>query len=364
MKEEPAIHKLYNKCMNACGIIAEFNPFHQGHAYLLHTVKDRIGMDVLIVILSTYFSSRGLPSIMTPEAKIRYALEEGADLVIALPSVYAMQSADYFARAAVDALHKAGVTSLYFGSESADLPFLRSVIEAQKDLAVDPSTSQARNAARLHSLPPNDLLAAAYLKACAPYHIQCIAIERDQSLQSATWLRQALLDRNPSVSSNGCDLKQNWNSYYPLLRYMLLETDPAVLASFFLVEEGVENRLIENARRHDDWRGFLEASITRTYSRARIQRICMMILLQISKTEMKEHRRFDTIQVLGMTPKGQAWLKSLPDSNPVCTRLADLPPFERKIELKSRRLYDLIGQSETIWKPIRYDPNALKEKVV
>ena len=238
--------------MIIAGVIAEFNPMHDGHRYLLQTIKEQLHPDVLIVVLSTYFSSRGLPSLENVETKTKLALEAGADLVIALPSVYAMQSADYFARYAIEALSSAQVNILCFGSESANLHTLQQKAKQIQLLNVDPSTSLARNAAKFDlDLQPNDILAIQYIRWCENFNIKPYPILRDQSLKSATQTRADYFSGIEQVEDHLFEPQQNWSSYYPFLRYQLLENDPKVLSQIFLVEEGIEHRLIQCALLHD-----------------------------------------------------------------------------------------------------------------
>lgn len=341
--------------MKAYGVIAEFNPLHDGHRYLLETVRSLYHPDVLVVVLSTWFSSRGLPCLQTPQTRTRLALQAGADLVIALPAVYAMQSADYFARYAIEALKTAGVSVLCFGSETGEAGPLCQKATQVAGLEADPSTSQARHAAAAGlGMRPNDILALQYIRQAAHFGMEIRPILRDQSLKSATAIRHDYFAGLPQKEDALFEARQSWDAYYPLLRYMLLETDPQQLASFFLVEEGIEHRLIRLAAHCEDWPSFLEQAITKTYSRARVQRICMMILLQISKTEMKRHSSFFTIQVLGMNPAGAMWLKSLPAGTPIYSRFRELPDWLQRVELKSSRLYSLFSSAPCFWKVV-YD---------
>lgn len=345
--------------MKAYGVIAEFNPFHDGHRYLLEQVRTLYHPDVLVVILSTWFSSRGLPCLQSVETRTRMALEAGADLVIALPSVYAMQSADYFALYAVEALKCAGVSALCFGSETGDLPTLLQMSEDLDRLSADPSTSQARNTAAAGlGVRPNDILALQYIRQARHFGMDVFPIVRNQSLKSATAIRRDYFSGLEQPYAVQFEPKQSWNSYYPLLRCMLLETDPKCLRSFFLVEEGIENRLIQAALQDIDWESFLAHTISKTYSRARIQRTCMMILLQISKTEMKTHDSFFTVQLLGLNPTGRRWLASLPEGAPVCSRFRQLPDWLQRLELKTSRLYSLFSEASTQWKVVFYDPQT------
>lgn len=339
--------------MIIAGVIAEFNPMHDGHRYLLQTIKEQLHPDVLIVVLSTYFSSRGLPSLENVETKTKLALEAGADLVIALPSVYAMQSADYFARYAIEALSSAQVNILCFGSESANLHTLQQKAKQIQLLNVDPSTSLARNAAKFDlDLQPNDILAIQYIRWCENFNIKPYPILRDQSLKSATQTRADYFSGIEQVEDHLFEPQQNWSSYYPFLRYQLLENNPKVLSQIFLVEEGIEHRLIQCALLHDRWEDFLNAAVTKTYSKARIQRTCFMILLQISKTEVKEHPSFFEMQILGMNTIGRNWIKSLPKETPMASKFNQLPTHLQKWHLKEHRLYSLISPKTKPWKVV------------
>ncbi|MBP3853477.1 MAG: nucleotidyltransferase family protein, partial [Erysipelotrichaceae bacterium] len=156
--------------MKTCGIIAEYNPFHQGHRYHLSKAKEASGCETLVVITSGLFSQRGLPSLMDPAAKTRLALENGADLVLELPACYTLQSARYFSRYAIQSLSALGIDSLCFGSETNDIPYLESLSLQKKDLKTDPSTSLNHNTDL--NLQPNDILAYHYIQDCRTHHIE------------------------------------------------------------------------------------------------------------------------------------------------------------------------------------------------
>lgn len=107
--------------MKIAAVIAEYNPFHNGHAYQLHRIKEHYGYDFVIVVMSGDFTQRGEPAIVDKYARTQMALLSGADLVIELPAYYACASAEYFATGAVSLIHGLGcVDALFFGSESED----------------------------------------------------------------------------------------------------------------------------------------------------------------------------------------------------------------------------------------------------
>lgn len=107
--------------MNVCGIIAEYNPLHHGHVYHLSQARLETQSRYVVVAMSASFTQRGEPAVFDKWARTRWALMNGADLVIELPALYCLQSAEYFARGGVKLLGRLGVvTHLCFGSELAD----------------------------------------------------------------------------------------------------------------------------------------------------------------------------------------------------------------------------------------------------
>lgn len=103
------------------GIIAEYNPFHNGHAYHIQETKKRLGSDYVIVVMSGNYVQRGAPTIIDKYSRTRMALESGADLVLELPNCFATASAEYFAFGGISILDKLNVVgNLCFGTESLD----------------------------------------------------------------------------------------------------------------------------------------------------------------------------------------------------------------------------------------------------
>ena len=145
--------------MKTVGIIAEYNPLHKGHLHHISRTRQILKPDLLVVIVSSFFSQRGLPSLISRQDKTALALQAGADLVLELPAVYAAQSADYFALYAIESLKTAGVNTLCFGSELNDIELLKELEQKQLDRRFDPALSQAQNwRGVLGNLPANDLL--------------------------------------------------------------------------------------------------------------------------------------------------------------------------------------------------------------
>ena len=113
--------------MKVAAVIAEYNPFHNGHSYQLQTMRQELGVDYIIVVMSGDFMQRGIPAIMDKYERCRMALENGADIVFELPVYFSLGSAEYFAVGAVSLLDKLGVVDfLHFGSECGDIGALTS----------------------------------------------------------------------------------------------------------------------------------------------------------------------------------------------------------------------------------------------
>ncbi|UTY38410.1 nucleotidyltransferase family protein [Allocoprobacillus halotolerans] len=107
--------------MKILGLIVEYNPFHNGHIYHIQKAQSLDQFDYTIAIMSSSFVQRGEPAIIDKWKRSQIAIEYGIDLVIELPFVYACQSADYFAKGAIELLAKIGVTDICFGSENGEI---------------------------------------------------------------------------------------------------------------------------------------------------------------------------------------------------------------------------------------------------
>ena len=235
--------------MTITGIIAEFNPFHNGHKYLLDQTEG-----LKIVAMSGNFMQRGEPAIVDKWTRAQMALENGADLVVELPFLVSVQAADFFGQGAVDILARLGVDSLAFGTEEvldyqkiADLyaecgQEMEKFVENLPDSLSYPQKTQAmwKEFAGLDFSgdTPNHVLALAYAKAVAGRDIKLHPIQRqgagyhsvdkDVDFASATAIRQHQTDSNflerfmPTIELFENASKVSWEDYFPLLRYQIL----------------------------------------------------------------------------------------------------------------------------------------------
>ena len=238
--------------MKICGIVTEYNPFHNGHLYHIKKAKEISKCDILIAVMSGNFVQRGEPAIADKWLRTKYALENGVDIVIELPYPFALQSADGFAKGAIRSLQLAGVNCIVFGSETNDIIKLQTIAKE----AFQPKTkdfSMAKNfSMTFDTLSSNDILGISYLKALQNTNIIPDTIKRTnqyhdtdlaQSIASATAIRKGVFNNkdisHATVMANELNKQHAFSLYYPLIQTLLTTLSPSYLSTIFLMDEGV-----------------------------------------------------------------------------------------------------------------------------
>lgn len=368
--------------MSVCAIVAEYNPFHHGHAYHLAASRALSGADHVVVVMSGNFTQRGEPAVVDKFTRARMALRQGADLVLELPVGYAVQPAQFFALGSVGILSQLGVvTHLAFGSEETDLAQLRRLSEGLsaedgglsaaigQGLAAGLSYPQARaQAAALCLSQPdfsqedilrllkgsNAILALEYLAALrhwgsgiVPLPVQRQgAAHREQALTpsfaSATAIRQALGAGALPASALPHD---SWAllqaaqaagrgpvtaaAFGPMVAYRL-RYQPETAARLPDMAEGLDDRLIAAARQCDSWADMLARAVTRRYTRARVGRALVHTLLGMTQDDMAAIRQTLPLyaRVLGVRRPALPLLSAISTRAevPVITRPAHYQP--------------------------------------
>lgn len=331
--------------MTITGIIAEFNPFHNGHKYLLEQADG-----LKIIAMSGNFMQRGEPAIVDKWTRSQMALENGADLVIELPFLVSVQAADFFGQGAVDILVRLGIDRLAFGTEE--------VLDYQKiaDLYAERGQEMADFLANLPdslSYPqktqamwkefagldfsgdtPNHVLALAYAKAVAGRNIKLHPIKRqgagyhsvdkDVDFASATAIRQHRSDQDflerfmPSVDVFKGANKVSWEDFFQLLRYQILSNPD--LTTIYQVNQEMAVRMKEAIKTAQSVEELVEAVATKRYTKARVRRLLTYILVQARESDLPEG-----IHVLGFTEKGRQHLKSLKGQVSLVSRIGKEP---------------------------------------
>lgn len=355
--------------MTVTGIIAEFNPFHNGHQYLLEQAKG-----IKIVALSGNFTQRGEPAIVDKWTRAQMALNNGADLVVELPFLVAVQSADYFAQGAVDILAKLGVDNLTFGTESAldynhigDIYVKRhqEMTRFLKNQPSDLSYPQKTQAMWEHFTgiefsgdTPNHILGLAYTKVASLKGIRLNPIKRQGagyhskekvvSYASATSIRHHRSDKdfvrafmpNPELLLDSPQVA--WDNYFHLLKYQILTNSN--LTAIYQVNEELANRITSSIRQATTVEELVTQVATKRYTKARVRRVLTYILVNAVDTPLPQ-----AIHVLGFTPKGREHLKTVKQSVAIVARIGAKPWDE--LTQKGDAIYQLgdEGIAEQTW---------------
>ena len=365
--------------MTVTGIIAEFNPFHNGHKYLLEQAKG-----LKVVAMSGNFMQRGEPAIVDKWIRAQMALENGADLVIELPFLVSVQAADFFGQGSIDILARLGIDTLVFGTEEvldyqkiADLYSERGqemefFMENLPDSLSYPQKTQAmwKEFAGLDFSgdTPNHVLALAYAKAVAGRNISLYPIQRqgagyhsvdkDVDFASATALRQHQNDQDflerfmPSVEIFENANKVSWEDYFSLLRYQILSNPD--LTNIYQVNQEMAVRIkdaIKTAKSVDE---LVEVVATKRYTKARVRRLLTYILVQARESDLPEG-----IHVLGFTEKGRQHLKSLKEQVHLVSRIGKEPWDEmtQKADQIYQQGHPSIAEQNFGRAPIRIETN-------
>lgn len=325
--------------MKTVGLITEYNPFHNGHAYHIEKAKMLTGADRVIVVMSGDFVQRGAPAVMPKHLRTESALLSGASLIIELPVCFATGSAEYFAQGSISLLNQLGcIDSICFGSECGDLHLLKEIAQILADEPIEYQTAlkQALKegasfpAARQEALniysdkyseilaSPNNILGIEYLKALAKIHskIEPFTIKRigagyhdmdiDGQFSSATAIRSdiyQLADVNSSSESlplthiqtqvpSSCHelMKKNYQTRYPvkaddfslLLKAKLLSETAGSLSHYLDMSPELANRILRLRNDYLSFEQFCDLLKTKELTRSRISRSFIHVLLGIT----------------------------------------------------------------------------------
>lgn len=374
--------------MKTVGIIAEYNPFHNGHAYQLQRAKELSGADYAIVVMSGDFVQRGEPALLDKYTRTRMALSCGADLVIEMPVCYATSSAELFAASGVSLLDHLGCDYLCFGSECGSIepleaiaqvlakepPVFREALQSAlkegntypqaMSLAYQKATGNAESAQLFSS--PNNLLGIEYLKAIHRRHSSMKPLTLPRIGQS--YHAQEAAERYSSASAirgslqNGCSIEQlsKWIPREALAHFqpdqMLWMDDFSLLmddrrlfvndySGYAGVSEDLANRIAAIGNRSVTFTELTAAVKTRQYTYSHISRALLHILLQITKEHLEHGKQADFapyIRILGVRRNSTALLRQIREHTdlPLINKLADAAPdLLLELDIRSAHLY-------------------------
>ncbi|MGM0167206.1 hypothetical protein IGI39_002186 [Enterococcus sp. AZ135] len=378
--------------MRSCGIVVEYNPFHNGHRYHAEKAREMSDADVVVAVMSGNFLQRGEPAILDKWARTNAALKNGVDLVVELPFSWAVQSADYFAKGSIKLLQALGCDALCFGTDSDSkfdyLDYGRFFIEEKNaidqlfhELPIGWSYPEkmagvvSRLYPKAQDFPPNHILGLSYAKENALYErpMEIFPLHRkdqgyhDQSLvanqyASATGIRQAVL-ANEDVSSfvpretleELTEMSIAWSDFWPFLNYQLRANSLGELRKIYQMREGIEHRIIEQDA--DSFSEYLQRISTKRYTQPRLQRLLTYVLLQIKEAEIKEEQENTMLHILGFTEKGQTYLnkKKKKFTLPIAAKIGQKEKEKHFLTYRADQVYQLVHpQEQTIGRfPIR-----------
>lgn len=346
--------------MKACGIVAEYNPFHNGHAYQLEEARKQTGADVIIVVMSGNFLQRGEPAIIDKWSRAELALKAGADLVVELPVDFSVQPADFFAEGAVAILNALGCDVISFGSELGNSEAFKQAAEdyLENEQTINEtfksqmkqSEHYAKNFSRVlkglyKDFPvdlsqPNNVLGFSYAKEITrnqyPMHLHTVkrlhsdyhedSLNPSLAIGSATAIRKVLNNHSQDWSRVKSYVPEEtyamlqseklvtWDDLFPYLRYQITLQSVPDLRAIYLMEEGLQYRIKDKIEEAASMTEFLERLKTKQLTWTRLQRICYHILMNNKKADMKfRQQKISTVRLLGFNSNGQKYMNENKD---------------------------------------------------
>lgn len=392
--------------MKISGIIVEYNPLHNGHLFHINKTKELTNSDLIIAVMSGNFNQRGIPSIVDKWEKTSMALNNGVDIVLELPAIYSLSSAEFFSYGSVSLLNSLGIVdSICFGSEAGDIDFLKEVSDLlveepplfksllKEELDKGLPFPKARSSALIHCLnkknyykeedlanhlnSSNNILGVEYLKSLKKLHSNIIpyTIKREGGdynstslnniFSSATAIRKSLKSNAlmeelvshvpSSVYENMVELKNRNYSFpfdymmYPYIKYKAMTSKKNFFELIPDASEGLHNKILATIKDAKDYEHCIEMIKSKRYTYTRVSRILCQYFLGFYEYNTLEMRKAPCpyARILGFTKHGAMALKSMKNNSsiPIYSKLPkDLNPT-LKLDLQCTRGYSILNPS-------------------
>ncbi len=385
------------------GIIAEYNPFHNGHSYHIQNTKAQTGADFVVAVMTGNFTQRGNTSVINKWEKTKMALNGDADLVIELPTIYSISSAENFASGAVKILNELGIVdTISFGMEADDVSTLNNIANVlvneppeyrailEHELGKGNSFPKARENALMMYLNDikryanvvkgsNNILAIEYLKALKKQKSSLVpfGVKREKvyynstkiidEYASATGIRNLLLHnqleevrkvvpaKSYSILLN--NLRQGTYvldiiAYNDEIIYKLRSMTVKQIANLPDVSEGLEYLIKDVSNKTNNLIELINGIKSKRYTQTRIQRILLYALLGITKNDMELSKKITPyIRVLGCSEKGKMLLSQINSKAKVITSL-------KKYEVSNKNKSFCIGKQKALNRMLEIDKLA------
>ena len=365
--------------MKISSLICEYNPFHNGHKYMLDNIRKN-GSDIIIACMSGNFTQRGDLAVFDKYSRTRTALENGVDLVIELPVTYACATAEKFAFGGVYILNSLGcINDIYFGSERGNIDSLKETA----DILLSPELSEkikyhlslgntfakarqnavseiSENSAGILK-SPNNILGTEYIKALnklnspiSPKTIQRIGSEHDstitiQNFASASLIRQMIYENNTDffnyIPQKNIPEIHEISKLETAFLYKLRTMSVEDFSNLPDISEGLENRLYSAVKNSCSVESILQTVKTKRYTLSRSRRILLHAFLNISRKDCDILPQY--IKILGFNQNGKNILRIMRDTAklPVIMRYADV----KKLSPTAQYLYSLETRCDDIY---------------
>ena len=365
------------------GIVAEFNPLHSGHRYLIECARKIADTNngEVVCVMSEFFTQRGEVAIVDGYTRAEEAVRCGCDLVIALPYLGSVAYGDDFAKKSIEILSGAGVTHLIFGTENADVDIFEEIYAKQQNTLQEEYKKLIKkglNFAKINSLlygleknNPNFSLAYSYYKAIKDMSldIQMIPIKREgqglnssdvteQKHLSATAIRENLEDERiekylskEMFSVLKKDKIASEEELFSYLKYKILSLGKKGIEKIYDVNEGLENRIYEAALKAKCYSNLVDLIATKRYSNKKIQRVLLHILTNTTKEDYERYFITNQFRVLAVKKDKAAMIREINKAgkiylNPLLNSKNSMC-FEQ--DIKVARIYELIFNNKDIF---------------
>ena len=364
--------------MKSIGIIAEYNPFHNGHLYHIEKIKEKYPDYSIVLVMTGNFTERGDVAVIDKWKRTEISLKHGVDLVIELPYPFATQSADYFAYGAVTLLEKLGCEKVIFGSESDNVDDLYLIANTQInnpefERLVKIYSKMGNNYPTALSLAlkdltnkkidePNDLLGISYIKTIIKnnYKIKYETIKRtndyhskelDEEISSASSIREALknnLDISKQIPKDTISYYTDLHfieDYFDILKYKIMtEKD---LSIYHTVEEGIDKLLKKKINEADSYSELVNLIKSKRYTYNKITRMLLHILCNFTKEKAKMFKDISYIRILGFNDTGKSYLNKVKKNIdvPIISKICRNKDLMLEFELETTNIYNLKNKS-------------------
>ena len=366
------------------GIVAEFNPLHSGHRYLIECARklaDENNGEV-ICVMSEFFTQRGEVAIVDGYIRAREAVRSGCDMVIALPYLGSVAYGDDFARKSIEILARAGITHLIFGTENDDVSVFEEIYTKQQKTSEEEYKKLLKiglNHAKINSVlyglennNPNFSLAYSYYKAIreADLDIKMVPVKREgQGLNgsdisgevhlSATAIRNNINDEKiekylskEMVTDLRKETIASEATLFPYLKYKILSLGKAGIEQIYDVSEGLENRIYEATLKAKSYSNLVELIATKRYSNKKIQRVLLHILTNTTKEDYKKNFSTNNFRVLAVKKNKAAIIREINRGGKINLHplLNSKNSMKFEQDIKVARIYGLLFNDKDIFR--------------